>query len=735
MVTPGDTIWLRAGVYKGMFVSRLAGSSEAPIVVRAYRNERAILDQNGLDEQNRSTLTVFGRFSWFWGLEITNSEPSRIFPNSFDVCPNRQHCRPEAVSIFGPGTRVINCVIHDAGGGIGMWSAAQDSEAYGNIVFFIGWQGRNGGAGHSIYAQNRKGTARITDNILFSGFHSGIHVYGSSDASLRNFEIQGNTVFSAGLLGEDPSGWGILVGGNVRAENITIARNYIYHPEWYQRSNNLNPSYGIGTTGLVLEENYSIGYKALGSDVAPTDFRANLNVFSGFVDPPLLNAVKAQPGNQMKTLESFRGESNKIFLRRNRYEPDIANVTVFNWKGGSDAALDLSSFLKEGDNYEIVDVQNWFAGPIVVGSYDGKAVSVPMQSGSAKPIGIVRGTRYRTGSEFGVFQVRIQRAAPPAPKRVRSSLEWLKFSHQAGGRRLVSPRVLTLDRAPGDETLEWRMVSAPSWLRLSHENGAVPDRLGISAGHAGLDPGSHESQVVLDAGDGEELVTPVILTVLAGVATPVIDLVAHRARLDLALSPEAQFTVYGSNLASASDRTADRSPLALELGGTRVLVNGEPAGLVEVSENRIIAVPPASVANESGPVEITVRTAAGSTTTTVRYIPVAIGIIEMEELPGHVRAEHADGSAVAIGPAGARPAKPGDVISVYSTGLTGLGNRNSDFEVSIGGLSARAVVSDVFPGLAVLSIVVPDAPEGRQPLILKHRGVETQSAAYLPIAR
>src|SRR5688572_27323058 len=44
---PGDTIWLRGGIYPGSFTSELKGSPNLPIVVRQYPGERATLDGRG----------------------------------------------------------------------------------------------------------------------------------------------------------------------------------------------------------------------------------------------------------------------------------------------------------------------------------------------------------------------------------------------------------------------------------------------------------------------------------------------------------------------------------------------------------------------------------------------------------------------------------------------------------------------------------------------------------------
>src|SRR5262245_9409383 len=43
-VKPGDTLFLHGGVYAGGFVAKLVGTIEAPIVVRSFPGEWAVLD-------------------------------------------------------------------------------------------------------------------------------------------------------------------------------------------------------------------------------------------------------------------------------------------------------------------------------------------------------------------------------------------------------------------------------------------------------------------------------------------------------------------------------------------------------------------------------------------------------------------------------------------------------------------------------------------------------------------
>src|SRR5215467_3365855 len=44
LLKPGDTLWIRGGTYTGAYTCTLLGSPSAPIIVRNYQNERAIID-------------------------------------------------------------------------------------------------------------------------------------------------------------------------------------------------------------------------------------------------------------------------------------------------------------------------------------------------------------------------------------------------------------------------------------------------------------------------------------------------------------------------------------------------------------------------------------------------------------------------------------------------------------------------------------------------------------------
>ena len=89
-VHAGDTIWVRAGTYVGTYNTNLVGSSTAPIIVRAYPRERVIIDGN--DGSGNDGFVVHGSYTWYWGLELQNSDPTRTTTST------SSNFRPDVVS-------------------------------------------------------------------------------------------------------------------------------------------------------------------------------------------------------------------------------------------------------------------------------------------------------------------------------------------------------------------------------------------------------------------------------------------------------------------------------------------------------------------------------------------------------------------------------------------------------------------------------------------------------------
>src|SRR5437660_5017221 len=202
-VQPGDTIWLRAGTYRGAFTSRLTGTASAPIIVRQYPGERATIDGN---------VIVRGAYTWYWGFEVTSSV---LAPQDL-----------MAVDVSGPGTKLINLTVHDAGGnGVGLWIPASDAELYGSIIYKNGRQRVVSGYAHGIYIQNDVGAKVVSDNFLFDNLGFDLHAFGST-APVRNIRF----LYNVGINTATQAGGGWLLRNDINGtmENILFQGNMIY---------------------------------------------------------------------------------------------------------------------------------------------------------------------------------------------------------------------------------------------------------------------------------------------------------------------------------------------------------------------------------------------------------------------------------------------------------------------------------------------------------------------------
>ncbi len=161
-VQPGDTLWLLGGTYPGSFTSDLTGTARAPIVVRQKDGERATLD--GGDTGGAPILAVGGAYTWFWGFEITSSDPKRTTSETGsspgDIprgdCIITRQSEGEAI-----GVKFVHLILHDCRQGYGFWKEAEDAEIYGNVIYYNGWDAPDRGHGHGIYTQNDTGQTII----------------------------------------------------------------------------------------------------------------------------------------------------------------------------------------------------------------------------------------------------------------------------------------------------------------------------------------------------------------------------------------------------------------------------------------------------------------------------------------------------------------------------------------------------------------------------------------------
>ncbi len=424
-IAPGDTIWLRGGTYGGaidkIWHSYLTGTAEAPIYVRPYPSERAIVIGG---------IATHTPHVWYWGFEVMNTKTDRFSsgaPECFDTYDN------------SVGVKIINMILHDCSQGLGFWRFAQDAEAHGNIIFYNGYQGTTRGHGHGIYTQNQYGKKLITDNIIFDQFGLGIQAYGSGAAYLINLEIDGNIIFNNGSLASGgPNVDNILVAVGSVPKDIVVTNNYTYHYnsevdgynrlgwQWSGLNDNIiaRNNYWIGgefmevwnwntiefTNNVVYLPTLMMALKVM-ADQSTANYNWDHNQYFGSGTFRFQGANqsfsnwKANTGldaNSTFTLGMPTGL--QVFVRPNRYEPGRGHIAIYNWDKLDNVNVDISSVVQVGAQYEIRDVQNFFGAPVVSGVYNGGTVSIPMTN-TTKMAPVGRPAPPHTSPDFGAFVI------------------------------------------------------------------------------------------------------------------------------------------------------------------------------------------------------------------------------------------------------------------------------------------------------------------------------------------
>jgi Right handed beta helix region len=452
-VQPGMTVWLLEGTYSGVFTSKLTGTSNSPIVVRAYPGARAIISDDRSTGKG-GTLNIFGAWTTYRDFEVTNRSPERGMFHQF---------RPMGLEVQAPHTKFINLIIHDTGHGFGFWKEAVDSEIYGCIIFNGGTQNSEGELryGHGIYTQNNEGTKQIRDNIIFNQFGWGIHGY-PNPGDLTGFDIEGNIIFNNGSNSNRsyrfPS---IMVGGYKPhgAARITVANNYTYESQEQRplkkfsdtnlclgcsdpndnQDATVRDNYLVGGIPvaeianfrqITLTGNFLYGQDGMAVVLLPKgasarDYRWDNNRYygPGVEGTKAIFALdnKAYDFNQWRETTGFDRSSQysptrpggvDVFVRPNQYDPGRGHVVVYNWDRRNAVDVNLGNVLRTGQAYEVYNVADLFGSPVASGQYQGGSIRLPMG-----PVRVARALGKSeapsdTGPEFNAFLVLTVKGQP-----------------------------------------------------------------------------------------------------------------------------------------------------------------------------------------------------------------------------------------------------------------------------------------------------------------------------------
>jgi hypothetical protein len=338
-VRPGDTLYLRGGTYRRRpnekFVVKLVGAEGKPIHVRPALRERATID-GGLSVQNPSAHV------WIWELEILVSEPQPTKPVGPGSHPGDFKRPWGGLNVDGgKHCKYLNLVIHGCRQGVSCWSSGQHTEIHGCVIYDNGWPATDRGHGHAIYTQNKDGTCTIGDCIMTGGHGFSMHAYGSKNAYVDNYLIQGNIVSKAGTF---------LIGGGRPSHNIRVLDNYLY--------------------GVPMRVGYSAPYNA------DCEVRGNVLVNGDLTITKYKKAVKED--NLVLRKADARPKHGRSVLRPNKYDPRRAHLVVLNWDRKKVVDVDAGPFLKSGDAYRLLDPRDFFGKAVLSGTYDGTPLRVPV---------------------------------------------------------------------------------------------------------------------------------------------------------------------------------------------------------------------------------------------------------------------------------------------------------------------------------------------------------------------
>ena len=133
------------------------------------------------------------------------------------------------------------------------------------------------------------------------------------------------------------------------------------------------------------------------------------------------------------------------------------------------------------------------------------------------------------------------------------------------------------------------------------------------------------------------------------------------------ITPGEMIRLYGSNLASSS-LTASSAPFGTTLGGVSVKINGRSAPIYLVSPNQIVCIVPYGTSESYAQIQVT-NNGTPSNTVTVFADASAPGVFTASANGiGDGATLHANGSLVTT----SNPAKVGETVTVYVTGLGGV---------------------------------------------------------------
>jgi len=268
-----------------------------------------------------------------------------------------------------------------------------------------------------------------------------------------------------------------------------------------------------------------------------------------------------------------------------------------------------------------------------------------------------------------------------------------------------------------------------SWLALSPSSGTGAGQLKLTASPAGLATGVYNATLLIQTtGASPQFTSVPVVLVVGGSSLVTIGAVTNAASYKTQVAPGMLMTVWGTNLAPASQH-APSVPLPWSMQGVSVTVNGYPAPLLDVTPGQLNVQVPYETGGGTAIVGVNNNGRVASYAFQVQ--PSAPGIFMTLDGASNL-VPYASGQRGQI--LLAFITGEGDVAPTLTTGraptttdISKLPAPGLPVSVTVGGVPATIVFAGIPGGLVGVTqinfTIPPNAPLGKQPVVVTVGGV------------
>jgi hypothetical protein len=314
----------------------------------------------------------------------------------------------------GVGNQWINCVLHDVNN---CWSGYAVNTVRGCIIWYVG----NDILQHVVYPA----CSNFVGNVV--AWVSGQTI----ELGTGGINVVSNIVWGEGMTTGSGDKEFLLCYGGTFVNNVVYEQQSNVGPLYHNggsmvaTGNKIAAPGGIAFQGnqtvtLTSNQIYATVYPVLKLLSAGGSLTANGNDYysAGTVGVEVTNSWRtfanwksAFPGlDTTSTASDTTLPPDSVTVYPNADESKRAHIAVFNWSGASNVTVSLAGVLNAGDTYQLLSAQNYGAGAIQTGTYNGTSISVPMTNLTTAPLlygtakwGLIQPTV--TSPQFAAFVV------------------------------------------------------------------------------------------------------------------------------------------------------------------------------------------------------------------------------------------------------------------------------------------------------------------------------------------